>query len=145
MSQAPVVIVPKYSKVGQGFSKKEIFKSFEHPGRRTDGTQSAASWIGDLSDLKKCILLCSYCRRNFNHKKNHYRLMFVPDHTGATDGFQSNGQCDACKQQTANCGGGTAYVHESYYARVCVDPSVARRSARAAAKAWSVSNAINRR
>lgn len=63
--------------------------------------------------------------------------MFVADHTGITDGFQANGQCDACKQHTINSGGGTAFIHESYYSQVFQDPVEARRRARIASRrAW---------
>lgn len=144
------LLIPKHQKLGEGFSKGEIFKSFEHPGRQTvsKGTgryQSPATWILDhLVPLKKCILLCSYCRVNFNHVKHHYRKHYVPDQTGTTDGYVTNGVCDACKVRTENTAGGVAYIHESYFQQVNVDPAVARRNARAAAKAWSVTKAIRR-
>lgn len=130
-----IVVVPAHARLGQGFSYKQQRESDEHPGRRTDGSQSAASWVGDLTDLKKTIILCSFCRVNFNPRKNHYRRMYVPDHTGHTDGYQVNGKCDACKQMTINSGGGTAFVHEQFYNQICQDPIVARRNARAKAKA----------
>ncbi len=132
-----IVIVPAHARLGKGFTQAQKQESFEHPGRRVDGSQSAASWVGDLTDLKKTIILCSFCRPNFNPRKNHYRRMYVADVTGRTDGYQVNGKCDACKQFTANAGGGTAYVHEEHYNLVCQDPITARRNARAKAKASS--------
>ena len=117
----------------------------EHPGRRTDGSQSAASWIADLTDLQKTILLCSFCRPHFNYKKNRYRRMYVADLSGHTDGYSVNGKCDACKQMTANCGGGAAFIHESIYDQVCQDPLDARRKARARAGLMSVWQAVNGR
>ena len=133
----PITIVPKYHRLGEGFSRSEQAKSAEHPGRRTDGSQSAASWITDLVDTRKTIILCSFCRPNFNPRKHNYRKFYVPDHTGMTDGYAVNGMCDACKNMTVNCGGGTAFVHEELYNLTCIDPVVARRNARASAKAWS--------
>jgi len=130
-----IVIVPAHARLGQGFTMAQKAQADEHPGRRIDGSQSAASWVGDKSDLKQTIILCSFCRVNFNPRKNHYRRMYVADHTGMTDGYQVNGKCDACKQMTINSGGGTAYVHEQFYNQVCQDPIVARRNARAKAKA----------
>lgn len=132
-----IVTVPKYAKLGQGFSKVEQAAALEHPGRRTDGTQSAATWLGDLSSLKKLIILCSFCRPKFNPRKNGYRRFYVHDITGATDGHAANGRCDACKQPTVNSGGGTAFVHEATYDLVCVDPVEQRRKARMrSAAAW---------
>lgn len=127
----PVILVPKYASLGQGFSRSEQAEANYHPGRRTDGTQSAASWISDLAALKKTILLCAWCRGNFNPRKNGYRRLFVPDHTGNTDGYSANGMCDACKQMTATTpGGGTAYVALEHYNKVSQDPVEARRKAR---------------
>ena len=144
MNPLHVNIVPKYSKLGEGFSRREIAESFVHPGRRTDGSQSEASWITDLIDLKKVILLCAFCRVKFSHRKSHYRKLYVADWSGNTDGYMANGMCDSCKQQTVNCGGGTAYVHESEYNKTCVDPLDARRKARARAGAMSAWRFINR-
>lgn len=145
------VFTPKYNRLGEGFSRIEQIAALEHQGRRTNparGYQSAAAWVADLNDLKKCILLCSFCRVKFSHRKSHYRKMYAADLSGKTDGYTANGMCDACKQQTVNCGGGTAYVHESEYSKVCVDPLDARRKARAAARAsmtaWSFINRTRR-
>ena len=104
----------------------------EHPGRRTDGSQTAASWIADLSALKKTIILCDVCRVKFNPRKHGYRRMFVSDPTHKSDGYSVGGKCDGCKQRTENVGGGVAFIHETLYAQVCVDPSEARRKARLA-------------
>lgn len=133
----PLIVVPKYSKIGQGFSRREKIKAMEHPGRRTDprrGYQSAASWIADRIGLRKDVILCSFCRAKFNPRRHGYRRVFVPDYTGKTDGYTVNGQCDSCKQETPNAGGGTAFVAEEVYSLTHIDPSEARRNARAAAK-----------
>lgn len=133
-----ITIIPKYHKMGQGFSRQEKAESLVHPGRRVDGTQSAATWLGDLASLKKIILLCSYCRVKFNPRRNGYRKFYTPDYTGKTDGYATNGMCDACKQPTMNTpGGGTSFVSEDTYHLVCVDPIEQRRRARLkSATAW---------
>ena len=140
-NQSPLVVVPKYHRVGQGFSKAEHLASMGHPGRRTDGSQSPASWVTDLLSLKKIIILCSYCRPKFNPRKHHYRRFYMPDVTSATDGYRHNGICDGCKQRTENCGGGTAFIHESSYNLVCIDPVDARRKARIR---WRGSNLLDK-
>lgn len=131
MDKSPIVIVPKYARIGEGFSRRERAKADEHPGRRTDGSQSAASWVTDLASLKKIILLCSWCRGKFNPRRNGYRKLFVPDMSGKTDGYSSNGMCDGCKQNTAlTPGGGVAFVSEEYYTQITQDPAEARRKSR---------------
>lgn len=140
-----IVIVPKYAKVGQGFTVAEKAQADEHPGRKV-GSQSAASWVMDLVSLKKLVILCSFCRPKFNPRKFGYRKFYNPDSTGLTDGHVVNGRCDDCKEHTARvAGGGVAFVHEEEYAKVCMDPVVARRNARAKAKELSPWRATNRR
>jgi hypothetical protein len=132
------VVTPKHARLGEGFSTAEKLKAREHPGRRMDGSQSAASWVADLVGAKKVIILCGFCRPKFNPRKYAYRRMYSPDYTGKTDGYMTNGMCDGCKQQTLNTGGGTAYISEETYRMVCIDPVDARRQARAKARlAWA--------
>ena len=121
----------------------------EHPGRRADGTQSAASWVMDLVSTRKTLLFCAICASKFNPRRHGYRKMYVPDPTGVTDGYVANGRCDACKQMTVNTGGGRAFVHEETYRLTCIDPVTARHEARAkarlAASAWHFINKGSRR
>ena len=130
----PIVIVPKYGKLGQGFSRLERLKAAEHPGRRTTikGYQSPASWIADLISLKKFITLCSFCQHKFNPRKHGYRKFNYMSTTTNDVTFAVNGKCDGCKQETALAGGGMGYVSEQYYKQICVDPAEARRKARMA-------------
>ena len=132
-----IICVPKYHRLGDGFTAKEKMAGWEHPGRRTDGTQTAASWVTDLTSLRKAIILCSYCRVHFNPRKHHYRKFYAADLSGITDGHATNGKCDVCKQWTGHCGGGTTFIHEETYNLVCIDPVDARRKARAKAMATS--------
>lgn len=140
-----LVAVPKHDRLGEGFSKRERIEASFHPGRRTDGTQSAAHWVSFLSDLKKIILLCSFCRGKFNPRRHGYRRWHVSDLTGKTDGHTANGMCDACKQQTVNAGGGTAFIAEETYNLVNVDPADARRQARLRARAAWAGQHLTRR
>ena len=133
-----LVLVPQHARLGEGFSLQERATGLEHPGRRTDGVQTAASWITDLTDLRKTIILCGWCRGHFNPRRHGYRRRFVADLTGKTDGYEVTGRCSACKQPTINTpGNGVAFMPEEAFAEVCIDPAVARRRARAAAAtAW---------
>ena len=147
---APIVIVPKYARLGEGFSRREKAQALEHPGRRTTphGYQSAVQWITDLLALKKCIILCSFCAVKFPCHKYHFRKMYRPDISGKTSGYVMNGKCDACKQETANLGGGVGYVHEEMYALTCLDPSESKRRRRALVGVkpiWSFLNKQKRR
>ena len=133
MSGAVHVLIPKRgATLGAGYTQRERFEGdWEHPGRRTDGRQSAATFVLDCADRRKVILLCSWCRPHFNPRAHRYRRMYIPDMSGRTDGYVANGKCFACKQQTAlSPGGGTAYISEETYAQVCQDPADARRRAR---------------
>lgn len=145
----PTIIVPAHAKLGQGFTKQQVADSLEHPGRRTDGSQSAAHWVMNLTDLGKLIILCSFCRAKFNPRKHGYRKFYMADPSMKTDGYAANGKCDACKQPTVNCGGGTAYVAEQTYQTVCIDPvdqrRLARQRARAASTIWAAAEKSRRK
>ena len=146
-----LIAVPRGATLGEGFSRREQIAALEHPGRRTDGTQSAATWLADLTDLRKAITLCAaYCAPKFNPRRHGYRRFYMPDLAGKTDGYMSNGLCDGCKQQTALLpGGGRTFIAEESYRLVCIDPLDARRIARARAgtqTAWQcVSSMFTRR
>lgn len=135
---SPIIIVPKYARVGEGFTVRERAASLEHPGRRVDGSQTAAAWVADLTDLRKMIVLCGWCRERFNPRRHGYRRRFVADASGKTDGFEVSGRCVACKQPTINTpGNGVAFMSEEAFAALCIDPAEARRRARAhALAAW---------
>jgi hypothetical protein len=138
---SPVLAVPKHGALGQGFTRSQRFEGDAlHPGRRTDGRQSAATWITELSDRRNVILLCGWCRQKFNPRANRYRPMYVPSFGAPADPYQSNGMCDACKTQTAlTPGGGRAFVSEETYALVCLEPVDTRRRSR---QAWRTGSTI---
>jgi hypothetical protein len=143
----PVVIAPKYHRLGEGFSRREKAQASEHPGRRTDPKryQSAASWVLDLVELRKTVLLCSFCRIHFNPRKFRYRVFYAPSLTSShVNPREVNGHCDGCKQPTANLGGGTCFVAEETFHLICTDPGEARQKQRAAAKSLSAWQTIQR-
>ena len=133
--------LPKHAKLGEGYTKLERFEGDRlHPGRRTNGTQSAATWITGLADRRSVILLCGWCRPKFNPRTNRYRPMYVPSLSAVADPYQSNGMCDACKSQTAlTPGGGRAFVSEETYSQVCLEPDDTRRRAR---QAWRTGSSV---
>jgi hypothetical protein len=59
----------------------------EHPGR--DYAKPHGTWITDMGELQKSILLCRGCAHKFDPKKyNYYR----------TREFRVLGKCDACRE-----------------------------------------------
>jgi hypothetical protein len=136
-----LIAVPKHGALGQGFTKRERFEGDHlYHGRRTDGTQSAATHITTLSDRRNVILLCGWCRPKFNPRANRYRPMYVPSLSDATDPYRYGGACDACKTQTAQTpGGGRSFVSEETYSQVCMEPVDTRRRSRAA---WRTGSSI---
>lgn len=127
---APTVAVPKYGRLGSGFTRREVAQSHIHAGRRVDGTQTPASWLLDLADTRKMILLCAFCQSKFNPARHGYRRWYAPSHTPNTDPHQVNGKCDACKAMVTS--GGRGYISEETYSRLCREPGEARRASRAA-------------
>lgn len=123
-----VVVVPKYAKIGEGFSRREKSDSHIHPGRKTEtrGYQSPATWITQMADGRKALLLCVECEKMFNAAKNRYRIRYIKDPTGATRGMRASGACDGCKQETANMGGGYMWVSEETWSQVSQDPEEAK-------------------
>ena len=136
-------LVPQGPKLGEGFSRRAQAEAMFHPGRRTDGTQSAATWLTDLADLRKFINLCGFCARRFDMKAHRYRRFYVPDPVGITNGYATSGQCDGCKSRlTAN---GVGFIAEETYHLTCVDPVDERRQARLRARTAWAGVAIQRR
>lgn len=126
-----IVVVPKYARIGEGFSTVEKLEAAEHPGRRTDparGYQSPSEWITQLMDLRKPVILCDFCRPKFDPKKARYRRFWCPDSNGQ-NGYLARGRCDDCKGDTY--GKGAVFISEESYPQVCNEPGIGRRSIRA--------------
>ena len=125
------ILLPKYRVI-----EKKLGKPIpqEYMGRQSDpkrGYESPAAHLDNLAAQKKCIILCSFCQPKWgNPRKKGYRARFVPDPSGVTNGYTVTGQCDACKQQTGNMGGGKLYINEEDYLKISMDPAEARKRAR---------------
>lgn len=72
------------------------------PGRRA-GTPHG-TYVSDLTELKKTLLLCTFCQPKFDPRRANYYI----DRRFAR--FGANGPCDACRK---HCEGGQLYFHES--------------------------------
>lgn len=60
----------------------------QHPGRKYGNTVS--SWISDLVELRKCIVLCWRCKPKFYYKRaKYYRDEVFP---------YASGNCDGCRK-----------------------------------------------
>jgi hypothetical protein len=128
-----IVLVPKYFRLGQGFSRLEQRQAMLAPPRRVDGTQSRAAWITTLVDQRKLVMLCRDCAPRFDTRRARYRPFYSVDATLKTDGYRVSGHpCDDCTHRLL---GGRAFVAEEVYAAVCTEPADARRHARWAARA----------
>ena len=127
-----IPIIPKYAKLGEGFSKQELADAGEHPGRQTkvSGYQSASTWVTALVDLRKPVILCSFCFHKFNPKKARYRRFYCLNANGE-NGYRTDGRCDDCKEDTRRTpSGGTMMIPEETYSQICTEPG-SRRSVRA--------------
>lgn len=89
------VAVPRYAKLGQGFSHKERLKADEHPGKPWN--RVAGGWISDLAELQKFIQLCPFCVSKFNPRKSGYEVWRL--HVNCV------GKCDGCNQVSPHCRG----------------------------------------
>lgn len=95
-----IIAVPKYGKLGSGFSKREMLKASEAAGRPSG--QTAGTWVSDLVSCQKLIALCPFCVSKFNPRANNYA-------TWRKD-IYSIGKCDGCNQVSTYL---KAYIHES--------------------------------
>lgn len=129
-----ITIVPKYHRIGEGFSRVEKLQAAEHPGRQVNpqrGYQSASTWVTSLVSLRKPVILCGFCVHKFDPKYSNYRRFFCLD-SNAQNGYITNGRCDDCKEDTRRTPGqGTMYIPEETYPQICLEPGLARRSIRA--------------
>jgi len=83
------------------FTKEDHVRNAEATGRRRG--KPVGSYIVDLADLKKAIVLCSSCVSGFNPKPHHYvRHKTIP---------YVRGQCDGCKGIFQRA---LMFVHESF-------------------------------
>ena len=102
--------------VPRQWTKADRLQASEDRGRHWK--RVPGGYIGDLADLRKAIVLCSFCAHKFNHRQPKYRK--------ETD-FQAVGRCDGCKAHDIRC---TLYVAEETYNQVRFTRADARAMAR---------------
>lgn len=87
------------------WTRKDLLKSMEHDGRRHG--KPHGSYVVDLADLRKMILLCPLCNAKFDWKRHRFRhekeFRYVI------------GNCDACKTLDMHC---SMYIAEEIYSTV---------------------------
>ena len=93
------ILVPK------SWSRKDILKSYEDPGRKTG--MPVGSHISDLIALRKAISLCPLCVGKFNPKRYEYEHLTSPE-----IGVYSIANCDACRATDPRC---KTYIHASLH------------------------------
>ena len=84
------------------WSWKDLLKLAEDPGRKRG--QTAGTYIEDLSQLKKTIVLCPMCIYAFNWRRHGYYSVTHYEH------IQCRGTCDGCRNQTDR---GMFLIHET--------------------------------
>ena len=87
----------------KGWSQLDVLKSMEDQGyskRRLPGAYVA----GDLSELRKTILLCSKCKHGFDWKRHGYYNVSLYEQILGT------GRCDKCKEDSTKL---FFYIHET--------------------------------
>ena len=99
------IAVPKYGKLGSGFSARERNKADEDPGRPWN--RPAGGWISDLAGAKKFIMLCPFCLPKFNPRKNGYESW--------RRHIYSVGKCDGCKNLDTRLMG---FINEEFHSTV---------------------------
>jgi hypothetical protein len=96
------IYVPRDEK---SWTKAERLKAYEHPGRKHG--KPHGSFVIDLADLRKAVLLCSACASKFDYKRHRFRL--------ETEFRYNLGNCDACKVFDSYC---SMYIAEETYVTV---------------------------
>ena len=98
----PTVYVPK-----KGWTIWDVLKAMRDPGWKR-GRAKGAYVAGDLSELKKTILLCPTCKHGFDWKKHGYYSVFHYDQ------MYVRGQCDVCRGESMQL---SMYLHEAHRAK----------------------------
>lgn len=87
------------------FTKKDHLRSLEADPRRHG--KPHGSYVVDLADLRKTVLLCPMCNSKFDWKRHRFRKEKEFPYVMA--------KCDACLTQDAYC---SMYVAEETYTTV---------------------------
>ena len=92
----PEILIPKQ------WSWRDLLKLAEDPGRKRG--QTAGTFIDDLSQCQKTIILCPMCIHAMNwRRKGYYNIMHFEQ-------IQCRGTCDGCRNQTDR---GVLLIHET--------------------------------
>jgi len=84
------------------WTQKELNDAMLHPGRRHG--KPHGSWVLDLADLRKMILLCPACNSKFDYKRHRFRM--------EKEFRYVIGNCDACRTLDTHC---SMYIAEETY------------------------------
>ena len=79
-----------------GYSRREILRSYEDPGRRVG--KPVGSHMTELISLGKAISLCPLCVGKFNPRAHRYEHFTSPE-----IGVFSIANCDACRTHDPRC------------------------------------------
>ena len=85
--------------------KAEQLKYMEHPGRRPG--KPHGSYVIDLADLRKVVVLCPLCNSKFDWKRHRFRKEKEFPYVVS--------KCDACKTTDSYC---SMYIAEESYKKV---------------------------
>lgn len=89
----------------KSWTKRELDKAREHTGRKHG--KPHGSYIVDLADLRKVVLLCPICNSKFDYKRHRFRRENEFRYVIAN--------CDACKTLDTHC---SMYIAEETYSTV---------------------------
>lgn len=87
------------------YTAAELDKNREHPGRRHG--KPHGSYVIDLADLRKVVILCPLCNSKFDWKRHRFRK--------EKEFPCVVSKCDACKTTDSYC---SMYIADETYTKV---------------------------
>jgi hypothetical protein len=87
------------------YTQADLVKTREHPGRRHG--KPHGSYVIDLADLRKVVILCPACNSKFDWKRHHFRK--------EKEFPCVVSKCDACKVVDSYC---SMYIADETYTKV---------------------------
>lgn len=99
MSVAPLIAVPKYGRLGEGFSRAEQRVASEAKGR--PWTRPPGGWVTDLVAKRAMVMLCPFHVSKFNPRTHQYEVWRQQ---------VSIGKCDDCGTLSPQI---RAFIHQS--------------------------------
>lgn len=105
MSAAPTILIPRGTRLGEGFTRKEQLTAKEAKGRPWH--RAPGGWIADAVGSRNCIILCPFHVNKFNPRKNHYEVWRQ---------YQfAVGKCDDCGTTSPQ---NRVFIHQSTHDQV---------------------------